>query len=253
MAAPSTGTCEPWATDADVGSPCDDYSFDPTLLADALQIASDVLYEFTGRQWPGTCSTTIRPCGYRQPDSCGCLSSATCACKALSEITLPGVVAAVTEVKIDGAAISSDRYRVDDWRHLVYLPESDSATRQGWPCCQRLDRADTEEDTWSITYQYGQDPPTGGVRAAAVLGCQLAVAFQPETIGECRLPKRVTSITRQGVSMTMLDPLTLFDDGKTGLEEVDLWVASIRLGARRRRAKVLVPGQAKHGLRRVGT
>ena len=120
-------------------------------------------------------------------------------------------------------------------------------------CCQRLDLADTEEDTWSITYTYGQNPPIGGIRAAAVLACELTLAFQPETVNQCRLPKRVTSITRQGVSMAILDPLTLFADGLTGLSEVDLWVSSVAVGAKRRRASVIVPGQPAHGIRRTNT
>jgi hypothetical protein len=246
-------TCDPWASIADVGSPCDDYAFDVALLEDALQIASDVLFNLTGRQWAGECQQTIRPCGYRQPGSCGCLSSRTCSCRRLSELDLPGTVISVDEVKIDGAVVAPARYRVDDYVHLVYLPESDSAERQGWPCCQRLDLADTEDDTWSITYSFGQYPPAGGVRAAAALGCQLALAFQPETIEECRLPARVTSLSRQGMSMAIIDPLTLFADGLTGLTEVDLWVQSIMLGAKRRRAQVWVPGQPVHGTRQVGT
>ena len=34
MAAPDTSTCEPWATIADVPSPCDDYAFD---VADLIE------------------------------------------------------------------------------------------------------------------------------------------------------------------------------------------------------------------------
>ena len=246
-------TCYPWATIADVPSPCDDYTFDTALLEDALQVASDVLFGFTGRQWPGECTTTIRPCGYRTPESCGCLTSSTCACKRLSELQLPGTVVSVDEVKIDGDVLSVDRYRVDDYRYLVFLPESESAELQGWPCCQRLDYADTEEDTWSVTYTFGQDPPLGGVKAAASLGCQLALGWQPETVDQCRLPQRVTSYARQGVTLAVVDPLTLFADGLTGLTDVDLWVQSIMLGAARRRASVFVPGQPKHGIRRVDT
>jgi hypothetical protein len=115
-----------------------------------------------------------------------------------------------------------------------------------------LDYADTEEDTWSVTYTFGQDPPLGGVKAAASLGCQLALGWQPETVDQCRLPQRVTSYARQGVTLAVVDPLTLFADGLTGLTDVDLWVQSIMLGAARRRASVFVPGQPKHGIRRPG-
>lgn len=255
MTAPSASTCSPWAEMGDVCSPCDDYSFDPTLLADSLQIASDVLYELTGRRWSGECEETIRPCGYRTSDSgwCGCTSSRGCGCRRLSELRLPGYPAsAVTEVKIDGVVIDPARYRVDAHRWLVYLPESDTAERRGWPCCQRLDLPDTEEDTFSVTYTFGQDPPPGGIKAAAILGCQIALACQPETAGggRCRLPKRVTTITRQGVSMAVLDPMTFVADGLTGLTEVDLWVQSTLIGASRRRASVFRPDTAGRAARR---
>lgn len=252
MSMPCPDICTPWADSSDVCSPCDDYEFDPTLLDDGLQVASQILFDLTGRQWPGVCTETVRPCGYGSPAPwsmlghgwCGCRSSRTCGCRHLSELQLPNhPVIEVTEVKIDGAVVDAARYRVDDYRWLVYLPESDSAERQTWPCCQRADLADTEDDTWSVTYTYGQEPPLGGVKAAAALGCQLALGWQPETINECRLPKRVTSLSRQGITMALIDPLSLFADGLTGLPEVDLWVQSIRLGQQRRSAAVRVPGQ----------
>lgn len=260
-------TCDPWAVQADLPEPCASAAIATGLLDDALQIASDVLYEWTGRRWPGVCSDTIRPCGYRTTTSpkptgsnaaasgsewCGCHDSRDCGCGGLSEVRLPGYpVAAVSEVKIDGTVVDAARYRVDDRRWLVYLPESDTAERQNWPCCQRLDRADTEDDTFSIAYTYGEAPPVGGNRAAAALACQLALAFDPDAAGECRLPKRVTTITRQGVSMAVLDPLTLFGDGLTGLPEVDLWVQSVQSGPARRRATAFRPGRRRR-VRRTG-
>lgn len=251
MAAPNTSTCEPWATVADVGAPCNTYETDMAALEDALVIASDVLYNLTGRQWPGECETTVRPCGYRRPDSCGCLHSRTCNCARPRDLTLPGPVVSVEAVKIDGVTLDPARYRVDDHKHLVYLPESDSAERQGWPCCQRLDLPDTEDDTWSVTYVFGGAPPPGGTSAAASLGCQLALAATGNSA--CKLPKRVTSLVRQGTTVAVLDPLTLFKDGMTGLADVDLWVTSVMLGAKRRRASVWRPDLSTKVLRRPGT
>jgi hypothetical protein len=74
-----------------------------------------------------------------------------------------------------------------------------------------------------------------------VLACQLALACQPETQGKCQLPKRVTNVVRQGVSMAMvLDPMAFLDEGKTGIYEVDLFLASERED-RKRGAAVLTP------------
>lgn len=259
----NTGTCSPWAAPADVCAPCSDEGFDVGVLTTSLQVASDILFDLTRRRWPGVCTDVVRPCGYRTRSRwgvggvgwCGCNSSSTCGCRRLSEIRLPGhPVVEVTSVKIDGVVVAPARYRIDNNRWLVYLPESDEAERRGWPCCQRLDLADTEDDTWSIAYSFGTLPPPGGNRAAASLGCQLALACSPATVGQCALPKRVTSIVRQGVTMAVVDPLTLFKDGLTGLADVDLWVAAVNRGAATRPATVWSPNG--HGAtihRHVGT
>lgn len=271
MAVPDSGICTPWAAEADVCSPCDDYTFDTGVLVDMLDVASEVLFNLTGRQWPGICCETVRPCGVRSASAtpyrdrarnqlagwCGCNQPRACACRRLPELRLPNYpVVEVTEVKIDGAVLPTDEYRVDDWRYLVRLPDPDDE-RPGWPCCQDLALADTEADTWSVTYTYGADPPAGGVHAAARLGCELALACNPEAVaaGQCRLPMNVSSVVRQGVSMefgVVLDPTALFTDGRTGLPEVDLWVASVNHGRRQRRGTVMIPGRGR-SVRRAGT
>lgn len=250
-------TCSPWATTGDVCSPCDDYALDVTLLEDSIQMASDVLYNLTGRRWPGECIDVVRPQARWRASAapawwpgdssskwgwCSCSRGRETGCSSVSEVRLPGeglVDPATIYVKIDGSAFAN--WRLDDDRWLV------RTDGEGWPCCQRLELDDAEPDTWSITYTRDGAPPVGGRIAAASLGCQLALACQPEAVdaGACRLPKRITSITRQGVTIAVLDPLTLFADGQTGLAEVDLWVASVIAGDQRRRANVLIPGRPR--------
>lgn len=261
MAEASAEICAPWADAADACSPCDLYEFDPALLVDGIEVASGVLYNLTGRRWPGVCTQTIRPVS-----ACGCqaypgswwlpsgaprpVALCGCGCGGVSEIVLPGYpVITVDEVVIDGIVVDAARYRLDDRQTLVYQPALDGTEDRGqWPCCQRLSRPDGEEGTWSVTYTFGQDPPLGGIKAAASLGCQLALACLPADAegAKCRLPKRVTSITRQGVTLAIIDPLTLFQDGLTGLPEVDLWVSSVMVGDKRRRGRVSVPGRSRH-------
>lgn len=252
--------CAPWATEADLCPPCDEFDFDNALIEAALLTASRILWNLTGRQWTGECSTTVRPCAreqvpasYRLPggtwpwwNTAVHASSGRCSCGCISEVALPGYpVQTVDEVKIDGVPVAEARYRLDERRLLVYLPESPSTERQAWPCCQDLTLADTEVDTWSVAYTYGVAPPSGGREAAASLACQLALACDPERASGCRLPKRVTTIARQGVTMTVLDSLELWKEGRTGLPEVDLWLASELLGPQRRRGVVVVPDRAR--------
>lgn len=248
MTAPAVSVT-PWATVAYACEQSQDELSETTiaLLADSLQLASDVLFNFTGRRWHGPQTDTYRPAV-----SCGCsigtraLDGSTILDHTGSALVrLPGApVVSITEVKIDGAVVDPARYRVDNFSELVYLPAFDgSDVRSGWPCVQDLRRPITDPGTWQVTYVWGSLPPVGGKKAAATLAVHLALACQPDrATNGCRLPSRVTSISRQGVTMAILDPLDLYEQGKTGIPEVDLWVASERVGQQRRGGAVVRPG-----------
>lgn len=247
MAAPTQSVCAPWATIADVCSPCDDYEFDVALLEDKLAIASDLLYDLSDRRWAGECEETVRPVVGR------CRTRDACRCGDVAGIRLGGSpLVEITTVKIDGVELDPSEYRIDEHAELVRLADGDGV-RRGWPSCQNMYLADTEVGTFSVTYVYGIAPPPGGVAAAAALGCQLAMACQPETLGACRLTDRAISVTRQGVTKALRDPSQMFPDGLTGLNEVDLWLSSIRYGKRHRPATVVVPELAAARVRRVDT
>lgn len=246
MAEPTTGTCEPWATIADLCSPCDDYDLDAALLEDSLQIASDILFSLSGRRYPGVCEDVVRP------TAGGCTGRNLCG-RSVDGIRLGGSpLIEVTEVLLDGSALDASEYRVDDHDRLVRLRDSSGNLRR-WPCCQDVTKPTTEVGTFQVTYTYGQTPPAGGIRAAASLGCQLALACQPETAGQCRLSERVVSVTRQGVTKSLRDPAQMFPQGLTGLNEVDLWLESERYARKSRRASLIVPETAARRIRRTGT
>lgn len=235
--------CTPWAVVADVCPPCDD--LDPLLLADWLEVSSSILFELTGRRWPGECTEVVYPTGRECMEWLGHHHGLPHAPKRRG-LRLPGYpVVEIEEVKIDGVAVDPDRYRVDDSRWLVYIPPVPyvSGDRQNWPNVNNERLALDSEGTWSVEYVYGTLPPPGGREAAAALGCQLALSCSPAGAGECRLPTRISSITRQGITMAVLDPLTLFADGMVGLPEVDIWLQAQRLGVARRPAGLVVPGR----------
>ena len=252
--------CAPWGNLDDFNRLCD-----PVVDASEAQVlaklgeASDLLYLLTKRRWPGACEDSVRPCGIRSSGAwvdrggnmtrawCGCNRPRTCGCRRLSEIKLPGrLPIVVSEVKVDGDVVPEDRYRVDDGRWLVLLPQEGDDLR-GWPCCQDLSLPDTEEGTFSVAFTAGSGPPAGGVSAACNLARELLLACSG-TSGECRLPDRVQRITRQGIAID----LDLFEEGRTGLREVDLWVTTVLVGDKRRGAAVLVPGRSRR-FRRTGS
>lgn len=269
MAASRTGACSSWATVADLCSPCDDYAFPAGLLTETLEMASDVLFELSGRRFPGVCTTTVRPCTRRAFEEygpatpgfqffsphvivgCGCQRRARCGCGDPDAITLGGYpIIAITTVKVDGVALDAARYRVDDYRWLVRLADADG-TNPGWPCCQDLSLADTEDDTFSVTFTYGSAPPAMGVRAAARLACELAMACEPEFAGKCLLSQRVQQVTRQGVTV-VLDRLDAIQEDFTGIPEVDLFLRTYNPAKLRRRAQVISPDIGRR-VHRIGT
>lgn len=281
MAAPCSGTCGSWSTveATKLCLPCADV--DDDTLERTLSIASDLLYQLSGRQFSGSCLDTVRPCARCESFNvlsasywwgswdwnagwgfCSCNRPRDCGCSRLSEITLGTYpVTSIVEVLVADdsnpdwlsgagtAILDPTLYRVDDYRYLVRLPNPDGSS-QGWPRCQRLDLPTTESDTFSVELTYGILPPSPGIAAAEEWACQMALACVGSS--ECRLPQRVQSITRQGVSMVMLDPMAFLEAGRTGLYLVDTFLAAYNKNGLKSRASVLSPNMRRR-VRRTDT
>lgn len=269
MSSPCTSACSAWASVDDICEPCDTYTTDLDLLDSSLAIASDLLFEMSGRRFPGSCSETVRPCGrsYHDGDirgyhmdsgrpwygTCGCQGG--CGCSRLSEVSLGGYpVTSVSEVKVDGVTLDAARYRVDDWKWLVRLDDADG-NNPGWPCCPSLldDPDDTDGHAFEVTFTYGTAPPPAGVRAAAVLACELVLACEPDQANQCRIPRKARSIVRQGVSMElMVEGFDFLRDGRTGIWEIDVFLQAYNPARISRPMAVVSPDIAPR-VRRVGT
>jgi hypothetical protein len=90
-----------------------------------------------------------------------------------------------------------------------------------------------------ITYTYGMAIPTSGKMAARTLAIEFAKLWSGDE--ECMLPQRITSISRQGVSYTLLDSQDFIDDMRTGLYAVDLFLKSVNPDKARAKARVFTP------------
>lgn len=197
---------------------CPDVSDAIRELADDL--AGQLLWAWTDRRF-GLCERTVRPCDDRQV-RCGCGSRrASCGCTDVPELVLSGPVASVTAVWVDGELLDETAYRVDDWRWLV---RTDGGV---WPSCSNLLADPDEAGSFVVTYQAGYPVPPGTGLITALLACELALALCQDD--SCRLPRRIQSMTRQGVTISFSD----LDDGRTGLPEVDMWVSAQRRPPRR--------------------
>lgn len=260
MTSPTLGTpCAPWPLDtsclpADWVEP---YTADQLA---AMNVATEILWRLTAGQF-GTCSITLRPCSQKCTDfpsglfgpynglpvpfvnggewfNMGCLCRSKCGCGPICEIKLPGPVNSITEIRIDGLVVNPSTYWVHNARRLV-RKQPDC-----WPECQHMDRPITDEGTFSITYVRGEPVPPGGRRAVSYYAVELWKACG--NAKGCRLPQRVREITREGISMTLLDPMEFLDEGLVGLPEVDTWLRSVNPTGRRSQSRVYSPDSARY-------
>jgi hypothetical protein len=244
-----TGPCD-WPADLGCCPSWDDLT--DGQRSTALSVAGTVLWSATGRQY-GLCDATVRPCRVLCPgaelapwspqfwpymldgqvfnwacDSC----KGRCTCAAECELLLPGPVHSVTEVVVDGIPVPPASYRVDGYRKVVRTDGS------CFPECQDFGKDVTEQGTFYITYKRGIEPPAGAGYATGLLACEIGKACAGVA---CQLPRRVTDISRQGVSMTLLDPQEFLTKGLTGIYQVDLWIHAVNPSGRRVPATVWSP------------
>lgn len=245
--------CAPWASPADIPE------VHRSLLSDAewqqlLLQASEILYYLSGRQFSGagcTETVTLRSVPpspgqgswpyHRTWGACPCWSYGSWIDSWLypdplglfvgnhyrpMAIKLPHQrVTAVTAVVQNGVAFTDFRLTSSG-----YLERTDG---QSWVVCN---------DSTQVSYVWGVQPPESGVQAAVAFAYQLGLSRTGST--RCQLPERVQSISRQGISVAVLDPQTFLKDGRTGIYIIDLFLAAVNPGARAQRGRVYSPDTA---------
>lgn len=201
----------------------------------AVAMATSTLYRLTlGRM--GGCSIQVRPCPQRRSYEelsafwtsswmrpyltetgwVNCLCDGPCGCTAGCKIELGGYVGRVDEVKVGSNIIPTSDYKIVDNNSIVYQG-SDPCP---FPKTQNMDLPLGADGTFSVTYLPAREVDGLGAWAAGVLAVEFAKACGG---GRCRLPANVTAVTRQGVSMTLVTGA--FPDGRTGIREVDAFIA----------------------------
>lgn len=91
-----------------------------------------------------------------------------------------------------------------------------------------------------VTYTHGTPIPSSGKRAAARLANELILSYMKSP--NCSLPERISSVARQGVSYTVLDPQEFINNGKVGIYEIDLFLAAVNPNKAKKRPKVFLAG-----------
>lgn len=238
-------------------------AFSQEVQGAAIAWSTYILWALTGRRY-GPCSLTVRPCGPKCMGptgyltfpvttngalsgagmpwmipwidngvwrNCGCAGPCTCAARC--QVALPGPVAAVNEVKVDGLVISPTAYRLDVVRGIPVLVRTDGLC---WPECQDMNQDINETGSFAITYQRGIAVPRAGQLAAG----ELAVEFAKACAGQdCALPAQLASLSRNGVEVQVADPTAVLESGLTGIPNVDLWIRAVNPYRRPARSRVM--------------
>lgn len=239
--------CSAWATLADV--PDEHVELvSPAEWETLLLWASEILWALSGRQWSGgseTCTAVaeLRACPPAPGTQSWPFNAAGNCCgwwpasgypwlwgstflrreaRAFA-VQLPhDEVVSVESVTVDGEPFTA-------WR-----------LEAGW-----LERTDCRDWTQCggsevlVSYTWGRTPPAGGVHVVVTLA--LEAAKQATGDATCRLPRRVVSVTRQGVTMAFVDPMRFLKDRLTGLPDVDMWIMAVNPFRRSSRASVWSP------------
>lgn len=200
--------------------------------------ASEVLWALSGRQF-GCCPATLRVCRgapapgpgrfwYATLDSgqwynvtCGACREDSCCCD-VPQVYLDMTVCEIVEVTVGGEAVPTGSYRVDDGHWLV---RTDGGR---WPCC----------DEFTVALETGVPVPPAGQRALGELMSELWLACSDK---DCKLPKRIQTLSKQGFTMAVLDPMDFLTEGKTGLYFTDLWLQSCNPQYRPSGARAMSP------------
>jgi hypothetical protein len=258
---PLPGPCA-WPVDTTCCSGWDDFT--PEQQQRAMALATFVLDALTGRQF-AQCPVNYRPCGPKCVGGAGymvwpvgmgtvgggslpwmipyvdggiwrnCACPGACGCGARCEVPFPTSVAYVDSVLIDGVELAPTAYRLDSWRGIPRLVRTDG---ECWPLCQDMNVDSTEVGSFTIVYRPGRPIPVAGQIAAGDLACEFAKACAG---GPCSLPGQMASLSRNGVDVEMLDPVTLLEGRKTGIQSVDLFVEAVNPYAVPHRSRVVSP------------
>jgi hypothetical protein len=221
---------QPWIEPSDLNNPSDPYAYI------AIDSATYILWALSGRKFNGVAEITEQyvcpefdiPSGCSWETSRRFLSPQGYYGYLVDRATggLPTrirlrqqPVRKIVRVEISGNVIPSADYQMRNNSSIVLNASS---------CSNPI-----------ITYKYGAPPPQIGRMAAIELANEFLKAYNNDT--SCELPKRVTSVQRQGLSIQAYDPAEFLDRGRIGLQLSDYFVSTVNPGRAHKPAKVFSP------------
>lgn len=216
--------CEPWP----VTWPCDITGLDPALLADAEALAGQLLWALSGYRI-GVCTyresfrqPSTGYCGFPYKDSNGNWRNNGRLGGMCCRVLLSHRPVEAIELVVDGGAtLPAIEYALEG----SWLRRRGACWSSSFPC---------DDPELIVTYQAGVPFPVGTATAVGEVACEYLAALQG---GVCRLPSLATSITRQGVTVTLDTAAEFVKRRRIGLPVADAWLESVsgsgpRVGSR---------------------
>lgn len=203
---------------------------------DAIQTASFVLFKLTGEKYPGISTSTDAITSTQNTEIMTSPALINGQMHNLPRNSGSGVrqlrlrqnpVLSVQSVQVDGQILDPSQYSL---RNNAYIVRNQPYT---WVL------STTNEII--VTYTHGVRPPRAGKAAATRLANEIILWYLGDA--RCALPERITSVSRQGVSYTILDPQDFIGQGKTGIYEVDSFIAAANPDKQRKKPAIFHPGQ----------
>lgn len=224
--------CEPWP----ITWPCDVATVDPDLLAAAQSLAEQLVWSLSGYRI-GICDyreafrhPSTGYCGFPYKDANGNWRNNGQRGGECCRVLLTNrPVEAITEVVDAGVVLDRTEYMMEG----SWLRRRGACWTSSFPC---------DDPQLIVVYQAGVPFPAGTGAAVGEVACEYLSALQG---GQCRLPSRATSITRQGVTVTLDTAADFVGRRRIGLPITDAWLESVSGSGPRVASRVYSPDLAR--------
>lgn len=219
MADPWVDPCDPAVALAVSGGGTSDCTLEVITV---VSLASDLLTPLTGY--------LVHPAGHTKEDFAGQVAYPQTHYR-LTPLWQPvETVDTVTWIHNDGTEeLLTDGWTVFQWRILISASKFQRGSVACWP---------QAGDRMRVEYHYGSTITGAAARACQSLAHEFWLAGQGLA---CALPERVTSVNREGLSFTMIDPQTYLDKGLVGIPAVDTFLATVNRSKAQRPAGIYTP------------
>ena len=246
--------CEPWPV---LWSCEDPPTVEPAQLLAATEAARSLLWHLSGARF-GTCEVTERyrpagggSCGVPYKDfRTGLWHNGGTGGNCCSIHLRSRPAQRVVSVELHGSLMGPGEYRLEGAGNLVRVGAC-------WPAVGECDDPPIRVTyTWGVALRppvYDESDPPVVIKApspywgaAGLAMGELVREFVDGMCGEpCKLPSRIASITRQGVTVNFVSPEEWFALGLVGMPLTDSFIRSVNPKGRRAPSRVYSPDMAR--------